>query len=471
MILTAADPPEIVLSYSKDRKELLKSITSISQTDLSNGIEETMKIASASVKASGSIIMISDGAFDYIPSETDNFKFIRAGKEKRYNLGITDFYLREKTLNNSFELYVSITNFSEEKIDYGLNIYKKDFLIESLKDSILKGETKKFLFQFESENEIEIVGELEIRDLLKSDDKASAYIGVNDNKKILLISPGNFFLEKALNSIPGIILEKTDSSDQSILNYSDEYDIVIFDRIPPPRQDNSGRFIFIDVLPSGIRSEYEKIKPDIISVVRKHPVLESVDFSKVTILKTWAPLAGPQIEELVTGGNTGLLYVAETKYLKFVYLPFDLTDSDFPMRASFPILIKNSINWLSDEYNKEDIIQYKTGDNFNIGKADPVFKETVVYFPDKKKTIIKGNLVTKANYTGLYRFEYADEFYFASVNLTDRDESDISSRFPDLSEDEKDERTGEYKFPVISILLLAAIVLLTIEWLVQEDKW
>jgi len=491
MIISSAKHPEIITSYSNDRDELINGIKSIMATDLSNGIEESMKIASASVTPNGTIIMISDGAFDYIPSETDNFKFIRAGRESIFNIGITDFYLREKTNDDAFELYMTINNFSSEEIPYELVLRKGDDAFEREQTVIYPGEEKKLIYDLRSESEKEISAELIIDDLLTADNRASAYISANRRKRILLVTPGNFFLEKALKSIPDILIEiysgmtESDSIQQLNQQFSsiqsssgipiqkipDDFDVVIFDRIPPPRQDDSGRFIYIDIIPSGIRTEQTKIRPQAVSINKKHPVLTSVDFNNVNILQAWPPLSGPQIEELVSGGNTGLLYAMDGKYLKYVYLPFDITESDLPLRSTFPILMKNSIEWLTDGYNREEIIQHNTGDSFYIGTTDPLYSESEIIDPNGNKSIINDNFFKQSYHTGLYRFQYANELFFGSININNKDESDISSRFPEVTEEDKEEKTGEYKFPVITILLILTILLLVSEWLIQEDKW
>jgi len=490
MIITAAKPPQIISSYTNDRDKLIEAVQSIKATELSNGIEEVMKISSASVTASGSIIMISDGAFDYIPSETSNFKFIRAGMEMKNNVGITDFFLREKSDGDSYELYMTISNFSGEEKNYHLNLYRGDEIIEKVSESIEAGAIKKQIFNIRSEPEKEIRAELDINDLLITDNRASTYISSNKRKRILLVTPGNFFLTKALESIPEVYVEtytgmlENESeiqADTEPLLYSssgipiqkipDSFDVVIYDRIPPQQKDKTGRFIYIDVIPSGLRNKQQKIQPQAVSVNREHPVLDSVDFSGVSVLEAWPPIIGPHIMELVSGGNTGLLYALESKFLKFLYIPFDLTDSDLPLRASFPVLISNSVNWLTDGYKREEIIQLKTGDSFIIGRADPDFDESSIVFPTGKRAVIQGNYFDETNQSGLYKFEYADTLYFGAVNLNSSDESNITSRFPEVSEEDREEKTGEYKFPMITIFLILALITLTAEWMIQEEKW
>lgn len=492
MIITSSNPPEVISSYSNDHDQLIKAVRSIEQTDLSNGVEEAMKIAGASLLPEGSIIMISDGAFGYHPSEGDNFKFIRAGREFRDNIAITDFHLREKVEDDNYELYLTLSNFSREENRCRLEIFRKDDLIIEETINLQSGEVYKKVYHLTSESEKEIRAEIEPEgtDLLSSDNRASAYISSNRRKRVLLVTPGNFFLEKALESIPGIYLERytgmlesetTVTANTKPLMYSgagipvqeipDNFDVVVYDRIPPLKKDETGRFLYIDVVPSGLRDSLDKIQPQGISKTVSHPVTESVDLSSVTVLQAHRPLAGPQIKELVSGGNTGLLYSLESRYLKFIYIPFDLTDSDLPLRSSFPVLISNSIAWLTEGYAREEINQLKTGDLLLTGREIPEQDRSEITLPSGRKEDIEGTVFPQTLREGLYRTEYAGEFQYHAVNITNRDESDISSRFPEVTEENREEKTGEYKFPLLTILLIVALLFIALEWLLQEDKW
>lgn len=492
MIITSSNPPEIISSYSNNHDQLIRAVKSIEQTDMSNGVEEAMKVAGASVMPEGSIIMISDGSFGFLPTEGDNFKFIRAGKEQRDNIAITDYHLREKIENDNYELYITVSNFSEESVSCQLKIFRKDELIVEENLSMLADQQIKRVYHLESEPESEIRAVIipSIEDLLESDNRASAYISSSKRKRVLLVTPGNFFLEKALESIRGIYLEKYTgmleednavSANTRPMMYSsagipvqeipDNFDVVVYDRIPPLKKDETGRFLYIDVVPSGLRDNTEKIQPQGISKSVMHPVTESVDLSRVTVLKARRPLTGPQIKELISGGNTGLLYSLESRFLKFIYLPFDLTDSDLPLRASFPVLISNTIGWLTDGYAREEINQSRTGDRLYTGREIPQHTKSSITYPSGKKEIIEGTVFSKTFREGLYRLEYADEFQYHSVNITNGDESDISSRFPEVTDENREEKTGEYKFPLMTILLLAALLLMIAEWLLQEEKW
>nr|WP_281389013.1 VWA domain-containing protein [Spirochaeta isovalerica] len=490
MIVTSSFPPKIVSSYSQNHDELIDAINSIEATDLVNGIEEAMKIASASVTPEGSIIMISDGAFDYLPSETDNFKFIRAGKEYTGNTALTDFYLREKANSKSYELYLQISNFSDESVEFEAEIMTGNEIIEILSGNLDPWSDTREIIELEAEPESEISAVLKGKDLLDSDNRASAYISSNSRKRILLVTPGNFFLEKALESIPEIYLERfsgMQGNDESIAantvpmlynsagipmqDIPDNFDLVIYDRIPPRKNNPNGRFMYIDILPSGIRDERDKVRPQAVAISERHPVTDSLDLSGISILQARAPLAGPNIRELVSGGNTGLLYALESRFLKFVYIPFDLTDSDLPLNSSFPVLISNAVNWLTEGYARKEINQSGTGEPLSVGIPDPLYRTANVTLPTGQKLTNEGNRFIETVHTGLYKVEYGDDFQFFSVNLNNSDESDISSRFPEVTEEDREEKTGEYKFPLMSLLLILALAALSTEWMFQEAKW
>lgn len=485
MIITSSDPPRIISSYSRNRDELIRAVKSIEQTELANGVEEAMKIAGASVLPEGSIIMISDGAFGYLPSERDNFKFIRAGKEQKDNGGIVDFRLRKKVTGGIYELFISMADYSAFPLTGKLSISRNGEPIVGEDILFNPGEITSRIYDIEAGPENLISAQLSFdgADLLESDNRAAAYIGPEKSRRILLISPGNFFLEKALDSLADVDMEKYSgmavSDDPLLFNSSgipvqqipDNFDLVIYDRIPPVKEDKNGRFIYIDTLPSGLRDSGEKVRPQAIGILGEHPVTRSLDLTGVTILQAREEIRQPAIRELVSGGNTGLLYSFESPFLRFVYIPFDLVESDLPLRASFPVLIDNAVSWLTEDYRKEDISQNRTGDMLSAGKALPSVQEGEALLPSGRKVSFDGTDFSDTEFTGLYRLVYNGETSLYSVNLCSADESDISPRFPEVTEENREEKTGEYKFPMIALFLLISLIILSAEWLLQEDKW
>jgi hypothetical protein len=151
---------------------------------------------------------------------------------------------------------------------------------------------------------------------------------------VLLVSPGNLFLEKVLRTDPQVSLEvRTPEQYQGGMG---EADIVVLDSVSPPKV-GPGRFVFVNGVPADVPIEtLGRIeRPVIMDWDRAHPVMRHVEFAKVTIedaLRIRPLAAGRPLVEAVGGP---LIYALEESDRKAIFIGFDLFKTDFRF-AAFP---------------------------------------------------------------------------------------------------------------------------------------
>ena len=99
---------------------------------------------------------------------------------------------------------------------------------------------------------------------------------------MLLVSPGNLFLEKELSTDPQVKLEvrKPDAYRGGM----EGFDVVVIDTVSPPRI-GSGRFVLVNTSPPDVPLEVlgRLESPVIMDWDRNHPIMRQVDFAKVAI--------------------------------------------------------------------------------------------------------------------------------------------------------------------------------------------
>src|SRR5207249_3474914 len=151
---------------------------------------------------------------------------------------------------------------------------------------------------------------------------------------VLLVSPGNLFLEKVLKTDPQVGLEvRTPDQYQGGMEGAD---VVILDSVSPARV-GPGRFVFVNGVPADVPIEVlgrSTERPTIMDWDRAHPVMRHVEFSKVTIdeaLRIRPLAAGRPLVEAVGGP---LIYALEETDRKAIFIGFDLFRTDFPMRVA-----------------------------------------------------------------------------------------------------------------------------------------
>src|SRR5256712_9185566 len=177
---------------------------------------------------------------------------------------------------------------------------------------------------------------VDVRDDLATDNTAWAVLPPPRKIAVMLVSPGNLFLEKVLRTDPQVALEvKTPDQYQGGMG---DADVVVVDSTSPSRA-GAGRFVFVNTVPPDVPIEIlgRIEQPTIMDWDRNHPVMRHVEFAKVAIedAMRMRPLsAGRALVEAVGGP---LIYPPEGPAPKGIILGFDPFKTAFPSRAAFPL--------------------------------------------------------------------------------------------------------------------------------------
>src|SRR5207249_1037298 len=121
-----------------------------------------------------------------------------------------------------------------------------------------------------------------VSDDLAADDVAYAVIPPVRAITVLLVSPGNLFLEKELSTDPQVKLEvrKPDAYQGGM----ETFDVVVLDGVSPTKL-GPGRFVLVNTAPPDVPIEVlGRIETHVImDRDRKHPIMRQVDFAKIAI--------------------------------------------------------------------------------------------------------------------------------------------------------------------------------------------
>ncbi|MDQ7848712.1 MAG: VWA domain-containing protein [Armatimonadota bacterium] len=184
---------------------------------------------------------------------------------------------------------------------------------------------------------------LEARDVLPADDRGEVVVGRAALPRVLLVSPGNPFLEAALQVLPVRAVGRAARPDPAAWP---AYDVVVLDRVDvrtlPP-----GRYLIAGSVPETLPLDVEAPTPgvSVLRTVPTHPLLRMADLTGIRTEEalTLRPRGGTVLAE----GSVPLLWVLERPELRVVLLPFDLLRSDLPAHPAFPILMANILEWLA----------------------------------------------------------------------------------------------------------------------------
>jgi hypothetical protein len=334
-------------------------------------------------------------------------------------------------------------------------------------------EARVLVFPFEQE----LVGVVEARIALDDDfaldNVARTVLTQSPSFWVLLVSPGNYFLENLLSAHPQVLVNKIDQVDLAAFAQQIQgHHIVIFDRVTPPPL-TFGSFVLLDTLAPNIpiTPQGEVNEPKIIAWQKDHPILREVQLEHLTIRKAQQLQLGPEAKALIEAEATPLLTIVQNNTLRVVHLGFDLLESDLPMRVAFPLLMENIFQWLYPGMADFVSQQIQVGEPFII-PIEPGTQEVSVRKPDGNRLTLPVTTTPlpfrETHQVGIYTLKMGNHTTRFGVNLLSEQESRILPRQP-LATPEYTAAEGLYtdeevEKPLWHYFVLAALLFTFAEW-------
>jgi hypothetical protein len=428
IILVDSQPS--VLASSTDVTALRRAL---SQAKVTNGIAdwETASALAAAV-ALGSdepeTVIISDGAIvGSLPPLVGEIHFIRIG-EQGSNLAITSVATRLGS--GGIQALISVANLGSEHAEGVLELYADGALFDAYPVDIPPGERNITTLHNLSRGSTILEARIAGDDLLSVDNAGWAVISPPREQQVLLITPGNLFLERALQTLEWIELTRL-SPDQPIT--TDSYDLVVHDG-PITRTLPSGNVWAIG--PYTDRSGDIFTDTQITRSDDDDPLLRFVDLDQVHILEAWNVEPPPGARTLIEASGRPLLFTLERPEGRTAVLTFDLHNSDLPLRIAFPVLTSNLVDWLLPSAGPGALTSTEPGEPYRVPLL-PNTETVIISTPHGNEHRIPASGTTvflDTNQLGVYnvaQYDSQGDLIHASpfvVNIFDESESDITPR-------------------------------------------
>jgi hypothetical protein len=493
-LIAAGERPDLLLSSSLDRVAAHQSIDSIQLNPTSSDLGSALQLASAitSRQPDSRITVLSDGGAN-LPKQTAlnaQLEYIPLGKSAQ-NQALGLLNLSPAPGGESLTAFAQVINYGTESVKRRLAVYTDGDLFNAYDLELAPGGEQSVIAQGISP-EIETI---EARllpdefgtDYLASDDYAIAVNRTGEPIQITLISPGNRFLETALNLMPSVETQTIPpGSDLPNTN-----DLVILDAGVQLTDTNTSRNLLF-IAPTQSTDFFTVTgtitNPTPIAVDVNDPLLSYVTLDGVSILDTlqivtplWAqpvivaydPTSQPQ-------DSSPLLYKGQINGQRVGVLAFDLRRSDLPLQIAFPILLSNLVDWFTPGSGVNIPTQLSPGQVLTLNTPmDAPHTAAVIQRPDGNRSRIEptdGRIIfNDTKQLGLYQIMWEDnpeEILAFSVNLYSPQESAIQPR-PSLeissvisNTAEQEQTTGRREW--WRWAALAALCLLVIEYLIYK---
>lgn len=486
-LILVEQTPRVLVSSETDKSTLKNSLAKARSSHGQGDWQGAFALAAGAAQGNQEVttVILSDGGLpdSGLPSLPGEVRYVPIG-DSGENLAITALALRPAP--GGPELFAKIRNFSDHERTVMLSIYFGEELLAARQMDLPPGTSHSLTL--EDLPQVPGIYRAQLSnpqdntplDDLNIDDTAFAVFQSSSQRRILLVSNGNLYLEQLLASLPGIKPYRALPAEDGIpIIPDDSFELYILDGITPTELP-AGNLLFINPASNAL-FQVGATFSEISNVhVQDDDLTRYVDWSNIHILRASRIQTQPWSDVLVSSAAGPLVLAGETGGRRIAALAFDLRESDLPLQVAYPILFANLIDYLVPPSPFDATRSFHPGESLSILPPLGVERVVIASPSDRVFTLIPGTSTLTFNDThepGYYAVNFLSQDtslvdYFA-VNLFSASESDIRPQETLQIGRTEVKPAGEEKVSLREFwpwMVALALLLLLIEWQAYHRK-
>lgn len=463
-IVTIGREADVLLYASESADEAARSIQTIEPTNsyMDPAKAEELLLSLKKQDPEASIVLFGDKPIT-VGSETIQFSGYERQKE---NLALIRFnHTRSKDLISAMSI---VRNQGDTDTEASVSLYGDDEFLDSQRVTVKAHETQTLWWQGIPQAITELHCVIDTKDILEADNHAYDTVLSDDPVKILLVTGGNYFLEKIFSLVQGVELVRT--LPEEMTEYKG-YDLYVLDGTIPENLPADGNIVIFapkpnNQFPVGDWMDTPEVQPVM------HPIFKYLDKLSFSIGRTRI-LEKPQWAETVMEANGNpIILDGQLQNTRILIFGFNLYETDLPLKSEFPVLISNILAEYSPGSGSA-ISGVLTGDAVRFS-LQPDAQSARVFLPGGEAVPVAPPVppepFLRTDAPGIYRLEQkkADGTVssFFPVNLPDEWQMENSRTGASAQEAEMGASIPVRKsaFPLTFPLLVLIILILLLEW-------
>lgn len=434
VVLLSGGNTEVKQSATREKSVLRQVILATKASDSPTHLNEGLKLAETLIKNRDKpeVHLFSDGATGTLTDFENKglpLVFHQIG-QRGFNLGIVNLEVRPNPENAAQRaIFATVANNStnQQQVDLELRFGEKLLEVKPVTLAARQSSPQVFIASQETDGVFNV--RINAKDDLAVDNTASIISLLPQPAKVLLVTGGNRFLEKALKAVPNVQL----SVAATLSDDAPQFDLVVLDNVAPlvwPR----GNILAFHVVNTNWFEVAGRVEgPPIVDWKATHPLLRFASFDNVQIGETIAIKTPNWGMPLVDSPQTPLMIAGELGRQRLAWVGFDALASTWPLRISFPIFVANAVDWLNPASAQAAQLSVRAGAPFRIAlpNTNTVAEITMPDGQLRKREIDvrRGELVFgETQRQGVYHVKAGTNQFAFSVNLLDASESETTPR-------------------------------------------
>lgn len=463
----------LVLSNSTDKLEAKQRISSIEQTKLSGTPATSLGLVQscASQSEEAQIVFFTDTAFDLGNMEATVASFYSEGEN--ISLDTVNYSWKNDALVVLAQLTNHGTTDAKREVNlYGIDASGKEELLTISETTVDAGTSSSVYMQMDKALVQEVCSlraEINESDALIADNTAWCVLEEIKTNRVLLVTQSNLFMEKAISNLSGMDVYRT--SDASVVNGAEQYDLYIFDGIVPQTLPPAGSFLFINCEYDTYFSRESDVQ-GIRLVLQDTPITSYIDGKEIGVNEAGTYQLPSWAESYVKADNSCAGFFGVYDGHRIVTLGFDLHQTDFCLQAEFPVLVANMADYLLNG-SLIDKSAYVVGESVVLHGSTRGDALTLVT-PDGKQQQLEASEASgsyvQLNQMGIYHISQKveeitkEQSFVAGFPVVS--ESSVTSAAQMIAEDEQATEL-EKKSGILEVrkyILIILLILMCVEW-------
>lgn len=351
-LVAFAARPEVLSVPTPDRTALRRVLSRAGVTGGRGRLDEALSLALSLVQRSprASLVIVSDGGVEEpavaVPGDV-RVRFLPVGLSA-HNVALAGLAVRPERPRGGLVALARVVNHDRVAREVTVELTDADGGFLGVKNARVEpdGEAP-ILFDGLPDSLRAVSARLSPGDAYALDDLASAVVPAGEKGRLLLVSPGNTFLERALAFQPDLEVYRIQPEDYARLGTAETFDAYVFDRFLPPAWPRGNALV---LGPPEATAPLQVGAPatagEVVAEDPQSPFLRYVAWEEVHVARA-NRLSLPSGWRTVLRSPAGpLLAVGEVDGRRVAVLPFALQESDLPLRTAFPVLMQNLLDWL-----------------------------------------------------------------------------------------------------------------------------
>jgi hypothetical protein len=474
MLIAAGARTHVLASFTRDTAALTARVADLTPTEAHGSLAEALQLAFSLARSRPDVevLVLSDGGNEDLSSlQPDGAAVTFSGVGRAAtNAGLLALDLRRSpTSELDRQLFVTAVHHGADVADGSVELYLDDHLLTTRTVRLPPDTPVPLVFDLDGGQSGVLRVHLDVPgDLLPADDEAFALLGAVRSRRIALVG-GDALTARVLRADPRVQLDLVDPVDATAARLAQADAVLAF--TPPPPLD--GANIAWMSRKAGGPATLGALSPlpAILSWSRGHAVNRFVDYQGATVARAASVRDPAGLTAIVDSDAGPLMLVGERAGGRVLQLTFDPFETDLPLRVAWPVLVLNTVGWLTERLGGDGGPSLVAAGQPFV-RPLPGFEGTAsLRGPTGSARLVVADSVLRVVDTdrvGVYRIRAGDRSLAFAANLTQPAETRIRpSRALSLGTDapvDRQETLRAGRRELWRPLLVLALLLLCLEW-------